>query len=104
MWSLCCLVRETNGREEPDDTMSGAEAAVLRHDALIEAGLSMAVVGGSAVTAYDPDAYTSLDINLGGPGLAASLDEVLRRDPARHSNRGEPKRSHWRCLVSTIWL
>jgi hypothetical protein len=52
-------------------------AAKVIQDALAAAGLSMVVVGGSAVTAYDPDAYTSLDIDLVGPGLGVILDQVL---------------------------
>ena len=72
----------------------------------------MTVVGGTAVTAYDPDAYTSLDIDLVGAGLTARLDGVLRGQlglanegrhwfdeelglwwggQARRSNRPEPK-------------
>ena len=70
------LVAELEG--ERDRSQRLLRAAKVIQDALAEAGLSMAVVGGSAVTAYDPDAYTSLDIDLVGPGLAASLDEVLR--------------------------
>jgi hypothetical protein len=70
------LVAELAG--ERDRSKRLLRAAKVIQDALAEAGLSMAVVGGSAVTAYDPDAYTSLDIDLVGPGLGASLDEVLR--------------------------
>lgn len=66
--------------EEDDRSYRLLRAAKVIQDALAAAGLSMAVVGGSAVTAYDPEAYTSLDIDLVGAGLAASLDDVLRGD------------------------
>jgi hypothetical protein len=59
-------------------------------DALAEAGLRMTVVGGSAVTAYDPDAYTSLEIDFVGAGLGAQLDEVLR-EQLRFDHQG----CHW---------
>src|SRR5205823_340804 len=53
-------------------------AAKVIQEALTDAGFTLVIVGGSAVTAYDPDAYTSLDIDLVGAGLRVRLDEVLR--------------------------
>ena len=41
---------------ERDRSQRLLRAAKVIQDALAEAGLFMAVVGGSAVTAYDPDA------------------------------------------------
>jgi hypothetical protein len=70
------LVAELEGAVDRSQHL--LRAAKVIQDALAEAGLQMTVVGGSAVTAYDPDAYTSLVIDLVGAGLAARLDEVLR--------------------------
>jgi hypothetical protein len=70
------LIAELAG--EDDRSQRLLRAAKVIQDALAAAGLSMVIVGGSAVTAYDPDAYTSLDIDLVGAGLRARLDQVLR--------------------------
>jgi hypothetical protein len=82
------LISELTG--EDDRSQRLLRAAKVIQDALAAAGLSMVVVGGSAVTAYDPDAYTSLDIDLVGAGLTARLDEVLR-DELGLSHEGR----HW---------
>jgi hypothetical protein len=54
------------------------EAAGIFQSALRERDLRLVVVGGSAITAWDPRIHTSLDIDFVGPGLRAELDDVFR--------------------------
>ena len=53
------------------------EAVALFQQALDERGLRMVLVGGSAVAAWDPAGYVSLDIDLVGTGLQVELDQVF---------------------------
>lgn len=70
------LTAELTG--ETDRSLHLLRAAKVIQDALAAAGMELVVVGGSAVTAYDPGAYTSYDIDLVGAALNAQLDGVLR--------------------------
>jgi hypothetical protein len=53
------------------------EAAASFQAALSEHGIQLVVVGGSAITAWDPRIHTSLDIDFVGPALSVELDEVF---------------------------
>jgi hypothetical protein len=63
-----------------DDTRQSERlirASAVIQQALDEAGLNMTVVGGSAVTVWRPDEWSSGDIDLVGPAASAQLADVL---------------------------
>jgi predicted nucleotidyltransferase len=66
---------------DPDDDTHRSErlirASAVIQQALDEAGLDMTVVGGSAVTVWRPDDWSSGDIDFVGAAASAQVAEVL---------------------------